>query len=205
MSSIDADFICSKNIDVIPLGVAIQRPLNERVRSFPPVVSFTGNMNYQPNVDAVLWFVQHCWKEIKKESPGVRLVVAGNEPQLSIKTLSDDDPSIMVTGRVPSIADILNKSTVAVAPMRSGSGMQFKILEAMACGVPVVATTLGLGDISAINGQDIIIADNPNDFARQVVRLIKNADINKMLVMLVWYMSSAIIVGIALMHALKRL
>jgi len=98
------------------------------------------------------------------------MVVAGSNPAPQIEALRVD-PRISVTGRVASIAEVLNSAMVAVAPMQSGSGMQFKILEAMACGVPVVATTLGLGDIAARPGAEILIADSPERFVQSVLSL----------------------------------
>ena len=179
VSNIDRQAIGSAKVETIPLGIDMERFAKNRCVGDYPVLTFTGNMHYQPNVDAVCWFVQHCWARIKTAIPDARLVIAGNEPQPRIISLSTNDSSISVTGRVPSIADVLNTATVAIAPMQSGSGMQFKILEAMACGVPVVTTTLGLGDIAAQPGKDLLIADDPLEFSNSVIRLIHSAELNQ--------------------------
>jgi len=68
---------------------------------------------------------------------------------------------------------------VAIAPMQSGSGMQFKILEAMACGVPVVASTLGLGDIAAVDGKNILLADTPGLFTESVISLLQSEELRE--------------------------
>lgn len=179
VSNIDRNAIDSEKIDVIPLGIDMQRFLKIRESSDVPVIAFTGNMNYQPNVDATCWFVENCWASIKQSVLGVRLVIAGNEPQARVVSLATHDPAIIVTGRVPSIAKILNAATIAIAPMQSGSGMQFKILEAMACGIPVVASTLGLGDIQAIAGKDLLVGDSPEDFINSTLQLLRSPELRE--------------------------
>ncbi len=179
VSNIDRNSIDSERVSVIPLGVDILRFSRERRIHDRPVIVFTGNMSYQPNVDAVFWFVRNCWEHIKQLVPNVRFVIAGSSPKASVISLSKIDSSISVTGRVPSIGDILSCSTIAIAPMQSGSGMQFKILEAMACSIPVVTTTLGLGDISATSGEDLLVADTPDFFIASVVKLINCIELNQ--------------------------
>lgn len=83
---------------------------------------------------------------------------------------------IIVTGFVKSMPEILNKATVAIVPMQSGSGMQSKILEAMSCELPVVTTTLGLRDIEARPGEEICVADTADEFAETVVTLLKSPE-----------------------------
>ncbi len=106
--------------------------------------------------------------------PNVRLIIAGNNPRPEVIALGSNK-NVIVTGRVESLGVILNSSRVSIAPMQSGSGMQFKILEAMACGVPVVSTTMGLGDIAAIDGKEIILADTPDSFSNSVITLLKSS------------------------------
>lgn len=181
VSKIDRDAIGESKIDVIPLGIDMRRFEKNRIFPSQPVVAFTGNMNYQPNVDAVIWFVRFCWPRVKDRFPGAKLVVAGSSPQQSVVLLGKRDSSISVTGRVSSMAEVLNASTVAIAPMQSGSGMQFKILEAMACGVPVVATSLGLGDIAAVPENDLFVGDSAEEFSCKVVSLINSQELNQVI------------------------
>ena len=114
--------------------------------------------------------------KLQQAVPEVRLVIAGSNPTKEIIALRADK-NVTVTGRVPSLAGILNASRVSIAPMQSGSGMQFKILEAMACGVPVVASTLGLGDIAAVDDKEILLADTPESFTHAVVSLLRFEDL----------------------------
>lgn len=174
VSRIDQQAIGVEKVDAIPLGVDMQRFKKEAGQMSGGIIAFTGNMGYQPNIEAVQWFAHNCWSEVKNLVPGVQLVIAGSSPAPSVVAFGEQDKQITVTGRVSSIAAILNMATVAVVPMQSGSGMQNKILEAMACGLPVVTTTLGLGDILARPGKDIVVVDSPMEFSQAVAGLLKS-------------------------------
>lgn len=174
VSDLDRIYIGEDKVSVLPLGIDLSHFQQNHTFDQDAIVVFSGNMFYQPNVEAALWFVNCCWQAVKARVPEARLVIAGSNPTPSIKELALDS-SITVTGRVESMAAVLNASQVAIAPMQSGSGMQFKVLEAMACAVPVVATTIGLGDIKAIANQDILIGDTPEAIVKLVVGLLKDA------------------------------
>jgi glycosyltransferase involved in cell wall biosynthesis len=182
VSAIDASYFPVGSVDAFALGLDLER--------FKPTVGgstvsgrviFTGNMGYEPNVTAVCWFVAHCWQTVRGAVPGACLYVVGAEPSDKVRALASESSGIIVTGRVESVAAELCRSSVAVAPMQSGSGMQFKILEAMACGVPVVTNTLGLGDIKAKPDHDLIVVDDAASFSCAVVRLLLDSDERKKL------------------------
>src|SRR5207244_12848423 len=117
---------------------------------------FSGNMGYEPNVDAAVWFVEHCLPRIRAAVPDVRLTIAGSRPARAVRQLSRV-PGVYVSGFVESMPDVLNESSVAVVPLRSGSGLQDKILEAMACALPIVTTTPALGSIKATSGEELLV------------------------------------------------
>jgi polysaccharide biosynthesis protein PslH len=178
VSSIDKKVIGSDKVDVIPLGIDGRCFLKNPDGRDDPVVVFSGNMNYKPNVDAVLWFFRNCWHKLRMALPEVQLVIAGSNPSAEILALRSDK-AIIVTGRVQSVANVINSSRISIAPMQSGSGMQFKILEAMACGVPVVASTLGLGDIRAKAGIDLLLADNAELFVDAALSLLQSEELRE--------------------------
>jgi len=174
VSELDRGYIDVSSVTVLPLGTNLSQVEDMRERQNGYTVVFSGNMNYRPNIEAVIWFVQHCWHQILTGVPQARFIVTGSNPAPEILALRSYS-GITVTGRVDSIASVLNASQVAVAPMQSGSGMQFKVLEAMACRLPVVATTIGLGDIGAMQSKEILVGDSPNKFSEAVIELLKNA------------------------------
>lgn len=170
-SAIDKKEIGSLKVKVIPNGVNVF--IKKRKFKKKPLVIFTGNMYYQPNVDAIIWFIKYCWFDILQEEPQTKLLIVGNNPSSAIISVSKKFPSIKVTGTVPSVINILSQATVAIAPMQSGSGIQNKILEAMSCAVPVVTTNVGIGDIKAVPEKDLFISDNSTDFSKRVIYLIR--------------------------------
>lgn len=177
VSAIDKKNIGSSKVKVIPIGTNVFN--NEIKIRKKPIIIFTGNMYYRPNIDAITWFIKYCWDGILQAEPRSQLLIVGNNPSSSLISVSNKYPSIKVMGTVPSVIDILSKARVAVAPLQSGSGMQIKILEAMSCGVPVVTTNIGFGDLKAVVGKDLFVEDNANEFTRKVIYMIKSIKKNK--------------------------
>jgi len=173
VSELDRAYIGQRNVAVLPLGIDLNEFSRINISSLGPSIIFSGNMFYGPNIEAVLWFVKNCWVTIKNLNNDVQFFIAGSNPAPAIVALASDR-RITVTGRVNSMAEMLNKSQISIAPMRSGSGMQFKILEAMACALPVVASRVGLGDIKAVNNDQILVRDKPEDFIASVIRLLQD-------------------------------
>ncbi len=174
VSEIDRDAV-GKNGWVIPLGVdtSVFHPCDGLKKS-SPIVIFTGNMFYEPNQQAVAWFLEHCWPRLHKQFPTLQFRIAGNSPPDWLLS-RHGAKGISVLGSVPSIANEVRQATIAIAPMQSGSGMQFKILESMACAVPVIASTLGLGAIKAIDNESILLADTPEATYIAIDRLLNDA------------------------------
>jgi glycosyltransferase involved in cell wall biosynthesis len=125
-----------------------------------------------PMEDAARWMLEHVMPLLKRELPDIHFYVAG---RASGKVLADvHDDNVTVAGELPSVLPYLTNASVAVVPLRFESGTRFKILEAGACRVPVVSTTLGAEGIPAVDGKDILIADTPEDFAMAVVAVIRD-------------------------------
>jgi sugar transferase (PEP-CTERM/EpsH1 system associated) len=175
VSEQDRVLIPGANVEVVPNGVDAEQfaPL-EGLRE-PSTIVFSGNMSYEPNVHAVQWFADECLPLVRARVPGARLAIVGSNPSRSVLQLGARD-GIDVTGYVESMPRALNGAAVALAPMVSGSGIQNKILEAMACGLPVVATTVGRGSIPAGADEGLLTADAALAFADEVSALLENAD-----------------------------
>ena len=176
VSEKDAQLIPSDRVKVIPNGIDTDFFSLQQQSPIDPTLIFSGNMSYSPNIHSVKWFVELCLPIIQQTIPNVSLIIAGANPTTEVRGL-EKKKGVTVTGFVESMPETLKKAKVAVAPMQSGSGMQNKILEAMASGLPVVTTTLGLGSLSAKPDKEILVADSPEDFAKATITLLKNSDL----------------------------
>ncbi|HDP69228.1 MAG TPA: glycosyltransferase [Actinobacteria bacterium] len=162
-------------VEVISNGIDTEyfKPLE--IEREPETIVFSGKMSYYPNAEAVLYFYKEILPLIRKKRPRCKFVIVGKNPPKKVRALNAD-PSITVTDYVEDIRPYLAKVTVAVVPLRIGVGVQNKILEAMAMETPVVATPLAHGNLDAISGNDLLIADTPNKFAENVLTFFKNKD-----------------------------
>lgn len=130
-----------------------------------------------PMENAARWVVEHVLPLVRKQVPDIHFYVVGNA---SDQVLGDiDDPHIHVKGRLPSVLPYLCHVDAILVPLHFESGTRFKILEAGACGMPVVSTTLGAEGIPVENGRDILIADEPEAFAAAVVRLVREPSLGR--------------------------
>ena len=139
-------------------------------------IVFTGNMGYPPNADAIEWFVDEILPLVRDDLPGVRVSVVGADPLPSVRALAADS-SVTVTGRVSDLRPYLDRAQVAIDPLRVGAGLQNKVLEAMAMGVPMVVTSVANEGIGAEPGHHLLVADTPEEFAREVVTLLGDRDL----------------------------
>lgn len=147
----------------------------------PNTLIFTGAMDYFANIETVQYFVREILPKVRAAMPDVIFYIVGSRPTEEVVQLGRDDPKIIVTGFVESVLPYMHKATVFVAPMRIARGLQNKILEAMASGVPVVTNSLGFEGISAISGQDVFVEDVPEAFAQKVIRLMQEPDLRNSL------------------------
>ncbi|HEY7063561.1 MAG TPA: glycosyltransferase [Chloroflexota bacterium] len=158
---------------LIPNGVDTGAfPYRETPPPSPPELLFTGTMDYRPNVDAMLWFGEAILPRLRAARPDLRCLVVGKAPDPRLRALAARQPGLVVTGAVPDVQPYLARAAVYVVPMRMGSGTRLKVLEAMAVGVPVVSTRLGMEGIAARAGEHTLQAETPAAFARAVLRLL---------------------------------
>lgn len=163
-----------KNIDVIPNGVDTNYfcPQNIKVRPFTLI--YTGQMDWFPNEDAVVYFLKEIYPLIKRETPQVSFWIVGNMPSERIKKLAKEDKTITVTGFVEDVRPYVAQSEIFVVPLRIGAGTRLKILEAMAMKKPVISTGIGCEGLDITHKGNIIVSDKSDDFAEKVIELFKN-------------------------------
>ncbi|MBM4135976.1 MAG: glycosyltransferase [Nitrospira sp.] len=146
--------------------------LNDSNNSNTSNIVFIGAMDYFPNEDAILYFSSDIWPHVKKELPDAKFYIVGGRPSKKVKELSEKDPHIIVTGYVPDVRSYLSMADIFVAPLRIARGLQNKVLEAMAAGVPVVARPEAVQGLSGYNGC-IQVEQNDIEFALCIRNILK--------------------------------
>lgn len=161
-------------ISILPNGVDLEyfQPGNDSERE-PETLVISGKMSYHANVTMALYFHNQVLPLIWQERPNVRLWIVGKDPTQEIQQLAND-PRVQVTGLVPDIRPYLQRATMAVSPIRYGAGIQNKVLEAMACGTPVVCTPQAVAALAVEDEREIILASEPHNYAGRVIDLLDN-------------------------------
>lgn len=167
--------IAQAKIRVLPNGVDTELfTPKEGVNIVEKRILFTGNMDYEPNVDAVSYFVEEIFPLILQKIPNAIFVIAGQRPVPKVRKLASKN--VLVTGFVEDISLEYAKADVVVAPLRFGAGTQNKVLEAMSVGVPVVCTDIGFKGLGIESGQGAVMVTDKVGFASEVSKLIINRD-----------------------------
>ena len=169
-----------RSVVVIPNGVDTSyfRPGGEP--SDPPTVLFSGKMSYHANASAALFLARQVMPHVWKIRPEVRLVIAGKGPTPDVLALAAHR-QVEVTGYVEDMRPFFGRATLAAAPILYGAGIQNKILEAMASGVPVVTTSVACGALHAQADRDFLVGDSADDIARQILRVLQDRDLRERL------------------------
>lgn len=160
----------SETISFIQNGIEINAPASVRPETSPPRIVFVGAMDYFPNIDAVCYFAKEILPRIRVQKQ-VEFMIVGSNPSPRVVRLGRQ-PGVFVTGKVDSVRPYLDQSSVAVVPTRIAQGIQNKILEALAAGLPVVTTRAAAEGLASVEGIPLAVADSPHEFAEHVIRFI---------------------------------
>lgn len=133
---------------------------------------FTGNMGYPPNVDSVVYLVNNVMPLVWKENPNIKLIIVGAQPAAKVLKLKSD--RVIITGWVEDISPYYSKSKVFIAPMQIGTGLQNKLLEAMAMKLPCITSELANNALGAKHEENILIGADDNDYKDHVLKLIND-------------------------------
>lgn len=167
----------STPVATVPNGVDLDffKPSGVREGRVPTVIFF-GNLRFPPNTDAALFLVQEVMPRVRKESPEVRCLIAGKDPPPILFPLQKD-PRNVLTGFLPDLRPSIEESHVAAMPLRTGSGIKNKVIEAMALEKPVVAFPLGVEALEVEEGRHFLLARDAGEMAQKIILLLKDEEL----------------------------
>jgi len=174
VSKVDRELLLTANprlrVDIIPNGVDVQKYEPLPAPNPAPSLLFIGNMGYPPGADAAVYFCREILPLIRRQISATELWIVGRMPRPEVRQLNGS--GVYVTGQVDDVIPYYRQSAVCVVPLRAGGGTRLKILEAMALGRPVVSTTIGCEGLEVVDGEHLLIADDPQQFAEKTLRLL---------------------------------
>jgi glycosyltransferase involved in cell wall biosynthesis len=156
----------ARRVRVVPNAIP---PLTPALVAQRHDVVFVGSLDWRPNADAAVTLAKEIWPRCRALLPGARLVIVGRNPPPHVQALAAHD--VLIEGSVPSVRPYLDRAFATAIPLRAGSGTRIKILEAWAAGVPVIASRIAAEGLPCTDGIDLILAEEPAEFARALVRL----------------------------------
>jgi polysaccharide biosynthesis protein PslH len=172
----------NSSVTIIPIAVDTQvlQPISRQPGSLNIVT--LGTLHYPPNADGIRWFARDVFPLILKKVPTATLTIIGKNPPVDFQELAVSQPErFTVTGYVPDLVPHLKGAALMVVPVRAGSGMRVRILEAFAHAMPIITTSVGLEGIEAVPGEDVLVADTVDEFAGRVVNLLGDKNLQSKL------------------------
>ena len=168
----------ASNVTVLPNGVDLEyfSPIPDQRE--PDIIIFTGKLSYHANQAAATYLANDIMPHIWEGRPQTKLQIVGKDPPAAIRRLAERENRIEVSGYVPDMRDYLRRASLAIAPLVYGAGIQNKVLEAMACGIPVTASPQAVSALGAVPGRDILVADEPPEIAAAALQLLDNPILN---------------------------
>ncbi len=169
--------IPGKKVDIIPNGVNTKYYLQKKVkRKYPPRILYgVTNFEWLQNEEATEMLIKEVWPKIKKKIPKAKVWIVGRKIPEWVKIKSRIDESIEFTENIPDARDAYKAATIMVAPIRGAGGSRLKILEAMAAGLPVISTPIGVAGLNITNGKQALVADSNSELAELAIKLLKNS------------------------------
>lgn len=161
--------INNDKIVIVPNGVDYNTYKSKKTSGKFDLI-FTGNMGYPPNVDSAVFLVKQVMPLIWKKKPEINLIIVGAEPDNKVLKLQSEN--VKVTGWVESVADYYAQAKIFIAPMQIGTGLQNKLLEAMAMKLPCVTSQLANNALGATHQNNILIGNKPGEYAQSVISLL---------------------------------
>ena len=160
----------------VPTGVDIDFFQESNEPRKPKSLVFLGSMDWMPNIDGIDWFAEKIWPRVKEKHADATLTIVGRRPVPKVKELAERDSSITVTGTVPDVRPHLAAASLMIVPLRVGGGTRIKIFEGMATGIPCLSTRIGAEGLPVTDGEDHLLADEPEAFAAAIDRCFSDPD-----------------------------
>jgi glycosyltransferase involved in cell wall biosynthesis len=167
-------------VDVSPNGVDTALFTPGLAEPQPDTLVFGGALRYEANLEAMQYFLKDVYRLIKQQRPTVQLHITGPTDSANLAALAMDE-SVTLTGFVDDVRPVVARAWVSIAPILSGGGTRLKILESMALGTPVVSTSKGAEGLDVVDGEHLLIADTPEQFAAHTVQLLRDAGLRRLL------------------------
>ncbi len=159
----------------IPTGINIENYRYDDNLTDKNSIFHIGALDWSPNQEGLIWFIDNCWQILQKQNPEIKFYIAGrNAPKWFENYLNRKN--IIFLGEVENAMEFVNSKFLMVVPLLSGSGMRIKIIEAMAMAKPVISTSIGVEGINVVDNQNILIADNKDDFISKISDVLKNTE-----------------------------
>jgi glycosyltransferase involved in cell wall biosynthesis len=175
------ELVPSVKADVIANGVDVDYFRHDGGPTVSGNLIMASGMNWFPNRDAVLYMCDEIWPLVSARIPDLTLTIVGASPPQQVVDLASRDPRVVVTGFVDDVRPSLSRAAIYLCPMRDGGGTRLKILDALAMSKPIVSTTMGCEGIDVTPEVDVLIADTPDAFVRQIERLHTDAALRQSL------------------------
>ncbi|NCN87416.1 MAG: glycosyltransferase [Candidatus Pacebacteria bacterium] len=187
MSEDDKNFIADQigqkeKIEVVSNGVDTSW-FKQKEKNLPkdPTLLSVGTFNWLPNVEAVEFLVNKVWPKVKDSMPKAKLWIVGNSPTKEVFAYQKKDSSITVTGGIPDIREAFNGAHILMAPVFSGKGTRYKILEAMASHTPIIATDIAVEGLGVENEKHVLTSNSGEGMAKLAIKLLKDQELQKKL------------------------
>ena len=167
-----------KNILVSSIGYEMPKNLEKKINNNKTIIFF-GSLSYEPNLSAIMWLIKKVMPLVWRVDKDILVNIAGGNPPEFLINICKNNKRLLLQANPISMTNCIKKATIAVAPLISGSGQQFKIIEAMSNGIPVLSTTKGSDPFGFEHNKDLFIADTPREFATSIIEICNNPKMRK--------------------------